>query len=449
VTLASLGHTSLARGLVIAAPRSGSGKTVLTLGLMRFFRNVGLAVAGAKCGPDYIDPAFHAAATGRQSFNLDSWAMPPALLRALHSTAGAGAELILCEGLMGLFDGVPGEPGRTGSSADVAAALGWPVLLVLDVSGQSQTAAALVQGCARFDPRLKIAGVVLNRIASPRHQNLVSTSVEALEIPVLGALPRDEAIRLPERHLGLVQAGETAGLDGHLDRIAAFIGAHVDTSAVLSCARASMPFAGGAANPLPPPGQRIAIARDEAFSFLYPHILAGWRKAGADLLFFSPLANEAPPGNCDFCWLPGGYPELHAGELAGASRFLDGLCGFAKTKPVHGECGGYMILGQSLTDQAGQTHRMAGLLGASFSFAKRKLHLGYRHARLAGDHPLGEKGTLLRGHEFHYATIEAESGDPPFAFVRDAYGGAEHAEGKQRGRVTGSFFHIIAAEPPV
>ncbi len=437
----------LARGLVIAAPSSGSGKTMLTLGLMRFYRNAGLTVAGAKCGPDYIDPAFHAAATGKPSFNLDSWAMGPTLLGALAVAAGEACVLVLCEGVMGLFDGVAGEPGRTGSSADVAAALGWPILLVLDASGQSQTAAAIVNGCASFDPRIKIAGVVLNRVASSRHRRLASEAIETLGIPVLGALPRDEKINLPERHLGLVQAAETAGLDAALDRIAGFIGEHVDTGAIFSCARGTAALACGGSPALPPPAQRIAIARDEAFSFLYPHILAGWRKAGAEIAFFSPLADEPPPDHCDLCWLPGGYPELHAGPIAAAKRFLDHLRRFAETRPVHGECGGYMVLGQSLTAQAGHAHPMAGLLCASFSFAKRKLHLGYRQARLAEAHPLGAKGALLRGHEFHCATIEGGSSrDKPFAFVRDAHGGAEQAEGSRRGKVSGSFFHVIAGE---
>jgi cobyrinic acid a,c-diamide synthase len=447
VKLAGHGGNILARGLVIAAPRSRSGKTMLTLGLLRSYRNAGLTVAGAKCGPDYIDPAFHASATGKPSFNLDSWAMRPALLAELASGVGEACGLVLCEGAMGLFDGVAGEPGRTGSSADVAAALGWPVLLVLDATGQSQTAAAIVQGCASFDPRIKIAGVVLNRVASPRHRHLVAEAIETLGIPVLGALPGDEKINLPERHLGLVQAGETAGLDAALDRIAGFIEEHADTAAILSCARASPALARARSPALPPPAQRIAIARDEAFSFLYPHILAGWRKAGAEIAFFSPLADEPPPDHCDFCWLLGGYPELHAGLIAGAARFLDGLRRFAETRPVHGECGGYMVLGQGLTDQVGHTHLMAGLLGASFSFAKRKLHLGYRLARLVESHPLGAKGALLRGHEFHYATIAADCPpDAPFAFVQDVHGGAEQAEGNRRGNVSGSFFHVIAAD---
>jgi cobyrinic acid a,c-diamide synthase len=438
----------LARGLVIAAPRSGSGKTTLTLGLMRSYRNAGLTVAGAKCGPDYIDPAFHGAATGKPSFNLDSWAMSPALLGALAVATGEACDFVLCEGVMGLFDGVAGEPGRTGSSADVAAALGWPVVLVIDASGQSQTAAAIVKGCAGFDPRVTIAGVVLNRVASQRHRHLLTEAIEALGMPVLGALPRDETINLPERHLGLVQAGETPGLDAALDRIGGFIDKHVDTGAILSCARASTTLAWAESPALPPPAQRIAIAKDEAFSFLYPHVLAGWRKAGAEIAFFSPLANEPPPDHCDLCWLPGGYPELHAGRIAAAERFLAGLRRFVETRPAHGECGGYMVLGQSLTDQAGHVHPMAGLLGASFSFAKRQLHLGYRQARLAERHPLGARGALLRGHEFHYATIAAKSeGDPPFAFVRDAHGGVEQAEGSRRGNVSGIFFHVIAGEP--
>jgi cobyrinic acid a,c-diamide synthase len=447
VNFADQSGDSLARGLVIAAPRSGSGKTMLTLGLLRACRNAGLAVASAKCGPDYIDPSFHAAASGRPCVNLDSWAMSPELLRALGYLASESPEYILCEGVMGLFDGVPGERGRSGSSADVAAALGWPIVLIIDVTGQSQSAAAIVKGCASFDPRIEIEGVVLNRVGSERHRWLVSEAIAAAGFQILGALPRDETLNLPGRHLGLVQAAETAGLDTALDRIAAFVTQYTDLSAILACACAQTEAARNARSALPPPGQRIAVAKDEAFSFLYPHILTGWRSAGAEVAFFSPLANEPPPKHCDFCLLPGGYPELHAGKLAAAERFLAGVQSFAETRPVHGECGGYMILGQSLTDQKGCAHRMAGLLDVSISFAKPKLHLGYRQARLAEAHPLGAKGALLRGHEFHYATIDrVPSSDEPFAFVLDAYLGQERAEGARRGKVTGSFFHVIAAD---
>jgi cobyrinic acid a,c-diamide synthase len=435
-------------GLLIAAPRSGSGKTVLTLGLQRAFRRAGIRVAGAKSGPDYIDPAFHLAATGRPSFNLDSWAMDPPLLAALAMRSGTDADLVLCEASMGLFDGVPAAIGRSGASADVAAAMGWPVLLVLDVSGQAQSAAAIVKGCAAYDPRLTIAGVVLNRVGSARHRRLAGDAIEALGVPVLGSLPRSEAIVLPERHLGLVQASETANLEAILDAMAAFVAENVDLDRIRGAALSSAHGSSDLPLPLRPPGQRIAVARDQAFSFLYPHLAEGWRLAGAELVAFSPLADEPPAADCDVCWLPGGYPELHADRLANASRFRDGLRRFAQQKPVHGECGGYMVLGETLTDAQGVTHAMAGLLGVSTSFAKRKLHLGYRAACLAGDGCLGLAGTELRGHEFHYASITDPGPDAPFAFVRDAYGGEAQPAGGRRGQVSGSFFHVIAASRP-
>jgi cobyrinic acid a,c-diamide synthase len=431
-------------GLMIAAPRSGSGKTTLTLGLLRAFRRTGVVVGSAKCGPDYIDPPFHQAAGGRPGVNLDSWAMPPELLAGLAAGVGTGCELIICEALMGLFDGVPAPPGRSGSSADVATALGWPVLLVVDISGQSQSAAAVVKGCATYDPRVTIAGVVLNRAGSPRHARLATEAIEALGIPVAGALPRSDSIALPERHLGLVQATETGGLDERLERMADFVAEHARLDAIRALAAVPAASAAGTTAAVPPPGQRIAIARDAAFSFLYPHLLQGWRSAGADIHFFSPLADEGPGDDCDACWLPGGYPELHAGRLAASHRFLDQLRYFAATRPVHGECGGYMVLGVSMTDAQGAIHPMANLLSVSTSFARRKLHLGYRRASLVADCCLGPAGTRLRGHEFHYASIEATGDDAAFAMVSDAYGAEPAAAGSRRGHVTGSFFHVIA-----
>ncbi len=423
---------------------------MVTLGLLRAFARAGLAVTACKNGPDYIDPAFHAAATGRDSLNLDTWAMPPALIGALARRASTGADLLIGEGSMGLFDGVVAPAGETGATADLAARLGLPVLLVLDVSGQSQTAAAIAAGCAALNPAVRIGGVVLNRVASERHRRLAADAVAAAGFAVLGALPRGEALALPERHLGLVQAGELPRLGTMLDAIADFVAAHVDLDAVRAMAApmtaGSLPdsAAGGFSGAVPPPGQRLAVARDAAFSFLYPHLAGGWRAQGAELLAFSPLADEPPPEDCDCCWLPGGYPELHAGTLAAATRFKDGLRRFAETRPVHGECGGYMVLGESLVDAAGEIHAMAGLLGVATSFAKRKMHLGYRDVTLAADGCLGAAGTALRGHEFHYATILDGEGEAPFAFVRDAHGGAPAPAGSRRGHVTGSFFHLVA-----
>jgi cobyrinic acid a,c-diamide synthase len=429
---------------MIAAPRSGSGKTTATLGLLRAFRRRGVDAVGLKSGPDYIDPAFHAAASGREGVNLDSWAMAPKLLDALAAHASAPSALALCEASMGLFDGVPSESGRSGASADVAAALGMPVLLVIDVAGQAQSAAAIVKGCASYDERLKVAGVIVNRVGSERHRRLVVEAIEAIGMSVVGALPRNDKVALPERHLGLVQARETEALEARLDAIADFIETHVDCERVLAlsdeldCPSSAPPTA------LRPPGQRIALARDAAFSFIYPHLVQGWRAAGAEIVAFSPLADEPLPEDCDFCWLPGGYPELHAGRLAAAARFRQSLRRFAATRPVHGECGGYMALGQSLTDASGIAFPMAGLLGVETSFEKRRMTLGYREARIASDCALGAKGALLRGHEFHYATVVASGGDDPFAYVRDVYGAPEAPAGSRRGRVTGSFFHAIA-----
>jgi len=434
-----------AHGLMIAAPRSGSGKTMLTLGLLRALRRAGRAVVGVKSGPDYIDPAFHAAASGAPSVNLDSWSMPPELIASLAAEAMRDRELLVCEASMGLFDGVPAEIGRSGASADVAAALGLPVLLMVDVSGQAQSAAAVVKGCMTYDPRVRVSGVVLNRVGSPRHRRLAGEAIEQLGVKVVGSIPRLDALTLPERHLGLVQAGELDTPDARLDAIADAISTHVDVAAVEALA-APLAFARSAIGPaIPPPGQRIALARDAAFSFFYPHLMAGWRAAGAELRFFSPLADEAPPEDCDICWLPGGYPELHAGRLAGADRFLGGLRRFAETRPVHGECGGYMALGATLTDASGVKHAMAGLLGVETSFAKRKMNLGYRYATLIADGALGRAGARYRGHEFHYATILTLGDDPPFAMARDAYGSDTAPSGSRRGHVTGTFFHAIAS----
>jgi cobyrinic acid a,c-diamide synthase len=435
-----------ARGLLVAAPRSGSGKTTLVLGLQRALARRGLGVAGAKCGPDYIDPAFHAAATGRPSVNLDSFAMSPPLLAAIAGEASAEAEIVIAEGSMGLFDGIRGETGRTGASADIAALMGWPVVLVLDVSGHAQSAGAVALGCATYDPRIRIAGVVLNKVASERHRRLTLEGMARTGLPVLGSVMRDTALTLPERHLGLVQAVETKGLDAHLDGLADAVERAVDLDALLALASPTLPAPEGPLGRLPPPGQRIALATDAAFSFVYPHVIGHWRAVGTEIRPFSPLADEAPPDDCDMCWLPGGYPELHAGRLAGASRFLEGLRVFAQTRPVHGECGGYMVLGRTLQDAEGRTHPMAGLLPLDTSFSKRRMHLGYRVAHLIHDGVLGTRGTALVGHEFHYATVTESdpARDLALADIADAEGASLGAAGHRSGHVTGSFFHAIA-----
>ncbi|CAN5496758.1 cobyrinate a,c-diamide synthase [soil metagenome] len=429
--------------LLISAPRSGGGKTTVTLGILAALARRGINVRSAKAGPDYIDPAFHAAATGHGSLNLDSWSMPPSLLDALAVDDAADADMLVIEGAMGLFDGVVGEPGRSGAAADLAARWRLPVLLVLDVSGQSQSAAAVLRGFATHDPAVRVAGVVLNKVASERHRVPIVAAIKALGIPVLGAIPRDTALTLPERHLGLVQAGEHGDLAARLQALADMAERHLDLDAIIAMAAPLDHTKGHTDFAIPPPGQRIALAADAAFSFIYPHLLDGWRRAGAEIVRFSPLANEAPDQNCDVCWLPGGYPELQAGVLAAATRFRDGLIQFAQTRPVHGECGGFMVLGEAIVDADGVRHAMTGLLGHSTSFHKRRLHLGYREARLVNDSVLGPAGARVRGHEFHYATL-IPGADAPFAELTDAYCQPVTEQGGRRGRVSGTFFHAIA-----
>ena len=423
----------MAKAIVVAAPASGSGKTLITLGLLRAFRNRGMRVAAAKVGPDYIDPRFHEAATGRACYNLDPWAMSPALINSLTAELAKESDLIIIEGVMGLFDG---PRGARGSTADLAQTLGLPVVFVLDCRHQAQSAAALVHGFASFRPGLTLSGVILNRVASPRHEALLR---EAISQELLAAFPNDSNLIWPSRHLGLVQAQENPDLDQFIEAAAART-----TPALLDrlfdVAAPFNPLPGHAA--LPPPGQNIAVARDDAFSFAYPHVLDGWRKQGASLSFFSPLADEAPAPHADVVFLPGGYPELHAGKLAANALFLNGLRSHSGL--VYGECGGFMVLGESLTDAEGMAHPMAGLLPLVTSFAARKLNLGYRKLTPLAGMPWAKS---LMAHEFHYSTLVSEGPADRLFDAADATGEALPPMGLRRGRVMGSYAHVIAEVP--
>jgi cobyrinic acid a,c-diamide synthase len=438
-------------GLIIAAPRSGAGKTTVTLGLLRALRRRGCVVQPFKCGPDYIDPAFHEVAAGRPSFNLDSWAMGEELIATLAAEVSTGANISIAEGVMGLFDGAAarGQSG-TGATADLAALLGWPVVLVLDVSGQTETAAAVALGCARYRDDVDIAGVILNRVASERHLSLVAPAFDRINMRIFGAILREDRLALPERHLGLVQAREIPAIDQRLDALADIVRAAIDLDAIRQSARPAKVAIGmreqqsdEARSRLTPPGQRIALAQDRAFSFMYPHLLRQWRLAGAEIIPFSPLADEPPDATADAVWLPGGYPELHAGALASAHGFREGLQKLARRSiPIHGECGGHMVLGRGLEDADGNRHEMTGLLGLETSFSKRRLHLGYRRARLRVACSLGVKGTEVLGHEFHYASTVLASGDP-LVDCWDAAGAEVPEQGARQGSITGTFFHVI------
>ncbi len=439
-------------GLILAAPASNSGKTTLTLALLRHLRESGCRVGSAKCGPDYIDPAFHAAAGGRPCRNLDVWAMRPDTLAMQALAAGRDCDLVVVEGVMGLFDGTSSGNGTggngtggNGSTAELALATGWPVVLVVDVKGQATSAAATVLGFDRFRPDLRLAGVIFNRVGGDKHEAMLRAACAPLGIPVLGAVRRHPELTLPDRHLGLVQAAEHPDLGAFLNRAAARIAMEIDIEALHGVARplCMAPPVDGRPG-VPPPGQRVAVARDVAFTFAYDWLLESWHRAGVEILPFSPLADQAPPMTADSVYLPGGYPELHAGKLAGNAGFLAGLRATATGgKTIFGECGGYMVLGRGMVDREGVRHRMAGLLGLESSFARRKLHLGYRRAVLTEDGPLGCKGTVFRGHEFHFAGILEESSDRPLFRCRDAADNELGPAGERRNSIAGSFIHLI------
>ena len=417
-------------GLIFAAPASGSGKTTVTLGFLRAAARQGVPIRSAKSGPDYIDPRFHAAASGRECVNLDAWAMTPDRLR--HLAAHSPGETLLIEGAMGLFDGAP--PDGKGSSADLARLLGLPVVLIIDCARMAGSVAAIAHGFATLDPQVQVAGVILNNIGSPRHEEMLRRALP--ETPLFGAVPRNSALSQPSRHLGLEQAEERPDLDQFLETAANIMAENLDIEALLELA-AQHDVPKGTATPLPPPAQRIAVAQDRAFGFSYPHMLTDWRAAGAELAFFSPLGDDPVP-QADFIFLPGGYPELHAGQLSATQNFLPSLRKAAQTTPIYGECGGYMVLGDGLIDAEGTGHEMAGLLRLETSFAQRKLHLGYRTlCALRGPFP----GSYT-GHEFHYASTLRAEGDSLF-YAEDAMGTQLGPTGLTQGHVHGSFAHII------
>ena len=436
-----------ANGIVVAASRSGSGKTLVTLGLLAALRERGIGVAPAKTGPDYIDAAILSRVAGREAISLDPWAMSASRLRGIAGRHAVASDLLLAEGVMGLFDGAADG---TGSTADLAAMLGLPVVLVVDAERQSQSIAALVHGFATWRRDVTVAGVIVNRVATTRHERMLRAALEPVGLPVLGVLPRRDGLHLPDRHLGLVLPGEIAGFDAVVAAAAEAVAEYVELNRLLALsAPLRLPSsvreevgAGGQRNlaVLPPLGQRIAIARDDAFAFLYPHWLADWREQGAEVGFFSPLADEAPATDADAVLLPGGYPELHAARLANATRFKTGLLAARdRGALIYGECGGYMVLGETLTDKSGAAFPMAGLLPVSSGIDRPRRTLGYR--RLAHASPLPWPAGLT-GHEFHYSSGSSDAAAPLFA-ATDALGEPVAPMGAVAGRVMGSYAHVI------
>lgn len=439
-----------ARGLIVAGTGTGAGKTMVTAAILRAFARQGRTVASFKVGPDYLDPAHLGRAAGRPAINLDSWAMDLATMQGLIGSIARDADLVIGEGVMGLFDGARGNPRdglAPGSTAELAHRLALPVVLIADAQGMGQSIAALVRGFATHDPRIPLAGVILNRVASDAHGRFLADAIADTlpQVPVLGLIPRLDALAIPSRYLGLFQAAEIDDLDRRFDAAADAITRAVAMDRLSALAH---PVAETKNSPisLPQPlGRRIAVARDDAFAFTYPALLNAWHDAGAEIVPFSPLADEAPDASADAVYLPGGYPELHAGRLSSVEGFRAGLVQAAERNAfVFGECGGYMVLGRSLRDAGGHVHRMTGLLPLTCDFAERKLHLGYRNARILDTSPLGRSGTVFAGHEFHYACIDDEGPGAPLLALADAAGNDLGTGGRVHGRVMGSFVHLIA-----
>ena len=436
------------KAIVLAGTRSGCGKTSVALGLMRALARRGLCVQPFKAGPDFIDPGLHTRAAGRPSPNLDTWMLPEDALRAGFARSARGADVVVVEGVMGLFDGRNGA-GEAGSTAHLAKLLGLPVLLVVDAASQARSAAAVALGFARFDPDLRLAGVILNRVASPRHEAILREALASMpDAPLLGCLPKAEDLGLASRHLGLVTAEDSADLDARLEALADWVEQGLDIPALLaSLPDISLPLPA----PEPPPSLprvRIGLARDRAFCFVYAENLRLLEAAGAEIVPFSPLSDAALPGSLDGLYLPGGYPELVAAELAANAPMLASVRAFcASNRPVWAECGGFMYLQRALVDANGAEHALCGVFPARAVMRPQRAALGYREARTLTPGPLGPAGTTLRGHEFHWSDFTPDEPLAPLYRARNSKGDSFDS-GVVHGSVTASYIHLHFGSNP-
>lgn len=434
--------------VVVAGTSSGAGKTTVACGLIGALRARGLTVQGFKVGPDYIDPSHHALASGRPPRNLDAFLSGPELIAPLARHGAAGADVAVIEGVMGLFDGASGR-GELASTAHVAKLLDAPVVLVLDASAMARSAAAIVHGYRGYDPGVRVAGVIVNRVGSDHHEQLLREAIEPLGVPVLGALRRDERVATPERHLGLVPAGEREPRAREaLGALATTVEERVDLDAVLALARRAPALPGPAWSPdpvegaRPPAGARIAIARGPAFSFHYEENLELLRAAGAELLPFDPLHDEALPDGANGLVLAGGFPEVFGAELAANAPLRAQVAALARGgAPALAECGGLLYLCEQLDE-----HAMCGVLPARARMGERLAALGYREATAVTATPWLATGARLRGHEFHYARVEPAAGAAPAWTL--AARGSERPEGFVADGVQASFLHVHWAAFP-
>jgi len=430
--------------IVVAGTSSGAGKTTVACGLIGALRARGLVVQGFKVGPDYIDPSYHALASGRPGRNLDAFLSGPELMAPLVRHGGAGADVAVVEGVMGLFDGASGR-GELASTGHVAKLLDAPVLLVVDASAMARSAAAIVLGYRTFDPDVQVAGVIFNRVGSDTHEALLREALEPLGVPVVGALRRDERVTAPERHLGLVPAAERESRTSRaLDTLAAVTERSVDLDGVLALARAAPETAGPAWSAHPSeegPPARIAIARGPAFSFHYEENLELLRAAGGELVAFDPLGDEALPEGTDALVLAGGFPEVFGDELEANAPLRGAVAAFAASgRPVLAECGGLLYLARELDGRA-----MCGVLPAVGRMTGR-LTLGYREATVVTPTPWMDAGERVRGHEFHFSAVELDEGAA--AAWRLTARGVERDNGVAIGGVQAGYLHVHWAAHP-
>ena len=435
------------RPLIVAAPASGHGKTSVALGLMTLLRRQGYSVAPFKVGPDFIDPGHHARVCGRPSNNLDSWMCSREHVRQAYTHGCHAADVAIIEGVMGLFDGAAGDD-DTGSTAEIARLLNGRILLVVDARAQARSAAALVKGFVEFSPGLDVAGVIFNRVGSDSHAALLNEAMASVPglPPVLACLPRDETVALPERHLGLVTADETA-VESVYGRMADWLAANLDMSqfeALVTDGKGA-----GCVSTARPAGRqpgkvRLGVARDAAFCFYYPENLELLERAGAELVFFSPLVERQLPVNLQGLYLGGGYPELQVEKLANNRELLDDLRQAATDGlAIYAECGGLMLLADAIDGRP-----MAGVLAGEARMLPRRKALGYREVKFTADCPLGPAGTLVRGHEFHYSEMKTAEKVGRCYALRDRRGRSLGAEGFHSGRVLGSYVHLHFGSNP-
>lgn len=432
------------KAVLIAGAASGVGKTTVALGMMAGLSARGLVVQPFKCGPDFIDAGHHSAACGRASRNLDTWMLSGEVNRQIFAEACAGADIAVVEGMMGLFDGVGGG-GEEGSSAEIAKLLDLPVVLVIDAGNSARSVAAVALGFEKFDPELRVEGLVLNRVAGEHHFRMLDSAIRsATAVPVLGWLPRDPAVACPERHLGLHTAAEKTGTSERLAALAALAQQRFELGMLtqFECSLRAQSQANDAglhnADPV-----RVGVGRDQAFSFYYEDNLDALRELGAEIVEWSPLHDKGLPADIDALYIGGGYPELYASQLSENRTLLKEVRAFSQTgKPVYAECGGMMYLAEELRTLDGLSFPMAGVLPLSVEMTERLVHFGYTDVELREDCLLGEKGMVVRGHSFHCSRVTETSSIPPAYRVRYSLSGETMSEGYIRNNVLASYIHM-------